>query len=632
MTARAKLWGTGGTGGTTLPDKRLAGSPGEQGLGNPGNPLPPIAVTPADVLLKILPEPNIKRPTFHTHDSWFRLGDETMKPGLYWHGLSKPDKQGNQRPVDTWICSPIHAEAITSGEGGADWGVLLRFSDPHGNWKEWAAPMRLLRGSGEELRGELLDMGVRIDPGNRMLLGEWIMAQFPTRRITAAARTGWHENPGGRCFVLPGGTIGSGDVRFQAEHVTHDDFTTAGDLEGWREHVARPCEGNPVLLLALSAAFTGPLLKVARLQEVGGAGIHLIGDSSRGKTTALQVAASVWGAPGFVRTWRATSNGLEASAAALNDTLLVLDEISECDPREIGAVVCSLANGTGKQRAARTGGTRGVARWRIVALSSGERTLAAHMSEAGRRAKAGQEARLLDLPATRRAHGAFDELHGHRDGRAFADALKRASGANYGHAGPEFVAGILGDERDLPALLAEYVDSPAFAGADGLEMRAAGVFALCGFAGELATEYGLTGWSEGSAIQAAADMFGTWRDFRGGGETENRQITEGVRSFILMHGDSRFSPLQYPGASTGVRDRAGYYREDEDGRVHLFNSAALKAAAPGYDLRRILDALDAAGWIVDHDADKRSKRVKVGGNALRLYAIRPSEEDGDGGP
>jgi len=110
-----------------------------------------------------------------------------------------------------------------------------------------------------------------------------------------------------------------------------------------------PCSGNPILLLSVSASFAAPLLLKAKQQSAGGGGIHLIGKSSNGKTTALQVAASVWGGPGYVRAWRATANGLEATAAALNDSLIVLDEISECDPREIGAIIYALANGQGKQ-------------------------------------------------------------------------------------------------------------------------------------------------------------------------------------------------------------------------------------------------------------------------------------------
>lgn len=44
----------------------------------------------------------------------------------------------------------------------------------------------------------------------------------------------------------------------------------------------------------------------AKQQSAGGGGIHLIGKSSNGKTTVLQVAESILSGPGYVRAWRAT--------------------------------------------------------------------------------------------------------------------------------------------------------------------------------------------------------------------------------------------------------------------------------------------------------------------------------------
>lgn len=76
-------------------------------------------------------------------------------------------------------------------------------------------------------------------------------------------------------------------------------------------------------------------------------GFHLYGDSSGGKTTHLQVAASVYGSPRCVRSWRSTDNALESIAAAHSDGLLVLDEIGMCDPRIIGETVYMLGNGSG---------------------------------------------------------------------------------------------------------------------------------------------------------------------------------------------------------------------------------------------------------------------------------------------
>lgn len=557
------------------------------------------------------------------HDDWFSISGKQHPPGLYWHDWGRGD---DPEPVDTWIAAPIHALAITGDEDGRSAGLLLRFRDHFGKWREWSMPLHLLKGSGDELRGELLDMGLRINVRQKGRLTEWLMFQHPREQLIAATRTGWHETDGGRCFVLPGNTIGSDAVRHQSEHPGVDDFRQSGTLDGWREQVARCCRGNPVLLLTVSAAFAGPLLKTAALRDAGGHGIHLVGDSSRGKTSALQAAASVWGGPGFVRTWRATGNGLEAAAAALNDTCLILDEISECDPREIGGVVYALANGHGKQRARREGGSRQAARWRVIALSTGERTLSAHMSEGGARVKAGQQARLLDLPATERAHGAFDELHGHADGRAFADTLKQAAELHYGHAGPAFVRYLLECGHDLPDLYAQARQAGRFDAGDELAGRAAGVFALVGLAGELATEAGLTGWSGGEALEAAEEAFSWWKARKGEGRTEQQQILAGVRDFIERHGDARFSSMT--GEPRSVPNRAGYWRDDPDGRVYLFHATALQEAAPGFEAARILDALEAAGWIAEREERSRSTRVRIHGQQpRRYYAVRPTEGD-----
>lgn len=83
--------------------------------------------------------------------------------------------------------------------------------------------------------------------------------------------------------------------------------------------------------------------------------MYLIGDSSIGKTTALQAATSVWSCDNFSWSWRTTDNGLEGAAALFNHSLLALNEISECDPRDVGEVFYMQGNGRGKQRASRSG-------------------------------------------------------------------------------------------------------------------------------------------------------------------------------------------------------------------------------------------------------------------------------------
>jgi len=572
--------------------------------------------------------PEIERPCFRVFDTWtdLRESESRLRPGVWFFGIKKTDKSSL---TQQWICSPIHVTAVTFDGQENNFGRLLRLLNTLGRWREWAMPMELLRGSGEELRGELLAMGASIDPNAHRLLGQYLQALTPKRRVRCALQVGWCGN----VFVLPDAVIGSNaaDVIFQSGERGCDEYTKAGTLRGWQDEVAARAVGNPLLILALAGAFTGPLL--ARCNAEGG-GIHFFGDSSTGKTTAIEVACSTWGGPNFRRSWRATANGMEGAAALFNDGLLGLDEISECDPREVGAIVYALGNGRGKQRASRTGTARGVTRWRCFVLSSGERTISTTMAEGGYRTKAGQSVRLLDIPAARQ-FGAWDELHGLPSGTTFSDALKRAAVTHYGHAGRAFLEKLTRDPRDFCEYLERLKTLPEFSldGSEGQDKRAAGRFALLALAGEVATEYGITEWPEGIAIHAAAEGLKAWRAWRGRGNDERRQILERIAGFIERHGDSRFSDANnHAGETATVRDRAGWWREEQDGRVYLFNAEGLREALKGFDFKRALDTLQEAEALPKPDASgERAKPQRIGGRLVRLYPILADRLSGDHG-
>src|SRR5690348_970977 len=99
-------------------------------------------------------------------------------------------------------------------------------------------------------------------------------------------------------FALPGSDAfgrGAANVILQAECATTDAaYRASGTLADWQRQVAGLAVGNDRLVLFLSAAFAGPLLDI--MGEPSG-GLHLVGDSRTGKSTAALVAASVWGKP-----------------------------------------------------------------------------------------------------------------------------------------------------------------------------------------------------------------------------------------------------------------------------------------------------------------------------------------------
>jgi putative DNA primase/helicase len=566
------------------------------------------------------------RPRYVVLDDWSKSSDGNHKPGVYYCGLTAGKKDSPPEPFDAWICSPMHIDAVTFDGQSNNFGRLLRFKPTVGKWREWAMPMELLAGDGAQLRGELLAMGVELDPYKaRQQLPHYLQSEHPKRRIHCALQVGWC----GDSFVLPDAVIGpkSAGVIFQSGERGHEEHTQAGTLAGWRDGIAAKAVGNPLLMLAVSASFAGPLLQ--RCNSEGG-GFHVVGDSSTGKTTLIEAACATWGGPGFKRSWRATANGMEGAAAMFNDCLLALDEISECDPKEVGAIVYALGNGRGKQRAGRSGNARSVTRWRCFVISSGERTIATTMQEGGHRAKAGQSMRLLDIPAAQ-TFGAWDALHGATSPAAFSDAIKRAAAQHHGQAGRAFLEKLTFDAADYCAELDKIKALPLFAtdGTEGQDKRAAARFALIGLAGELATQYGVTGWPVGDAVKAAAHAFKLWQAGRGKGNDERRQIADKVRGFIERHGDARFSNADYTGDTQPVRDRAGWWRSNGDGREYLFTADGMREALRGYDFKRALDVLQELGALPAPGADgKRARFYRVGGTGAKLYPVTHENMEG----
>ena len=577
-----------------------SGSPGADQVAGSASPIPAMAL----------------RPRFIVLDDWHQEGKRHYRPGVWFFGV-KQSSSGDQQPVEQWVCSPLHIQAVTHDPQANNVGRLLRFKTTLGTWREWAMPMELLKGDGADLRGELLSMGVELDPLGRTLFAQYLQKPPPKRRIHCALSVGWCGNS----FVLPDVVIGpkASGVIFQSGERGHDEFTTAGSLDGWLVEIAARAVGNPLLTLSLSAAFAGPLMALCNAES---GGVHIVGDSSTGKTTAIEAACSVWGGNNYKRSWRATANGMEGAATMFNDCLLALDEISECDPREVGAIVYSLGNGRGKQRSTRTGRAQSVSRWRCFVLSSGERTMGTTMSEGGFRVKAGQAVRLLDIPASR-TYGAWDTLHGFETGTQLSDALKRGASKHYGHAGRAFLERLTRETRNLSEFLERFTGLPQFSppDAEGQDKRAATRFALLALAGELASEYGITGWAEGEALRAAMTGFQAWRGMRGKGNDERKQIINAVARFVERHGDSRFSQADKDSETMRV-NRAGWYEEGPGGLVYLFTTDGLRETLKGFDFKRALDVLEQDGIIPKASASgERARTRRIGGRAIKVYPI-----------
>ncbi len=244
-----------------------------------------------------------------------------------------------------WISSPLDVLAYTRDEFNENWGRLVKFKDLDGHIHTLAIPMESLKGDCTDFYGLLLSCGLHITPQKRgrLKLPEYLQNIKLNKFATCTSRIGWYGN----CFIMPDGTIPETDeIYLQSDNSYFSSFRCKGMLEEWQEHIAVPCQRNSRLVFALSCAFAAPLFPL--LHEESG-GFNLKGASSIGKSTALAVAASVWGSPKYIQQWKATGNALEAVAEAHNNTLLCLDELGQVNGIEAGEIAYMLANGSGEK-------------------------------------------------------------------------------------------------------------------------------------------------------------------------------------------------------------------------------------------------------------------------------------------
>lgn len=535
--------------------------------------------------------------------------------GLY--ALATPGETDGAR---LRISDPLHVDALVRSVEKMEWGKRARWRDPDGNDHEQVIALAALQGDGLELCRMLANGGLMIEPGFRArnLMLEYLACEMPAKRVTVVSHTGWHKAGGSMVYVTPSMTIGldagAHEVVLSAERVAGSQ-SSAGTAELWKKRLAGYCSGNSRLLLSVSMAFAAVLLPFSALES---GGLHLIAISSVGKTTAARAAASVCGGPDYMQRWRATINGLEAIAALHSCALLILDEMGQVDPREVGESSYMLANGQGKQRATKTGGAARRQKWHLLFLSTGEVGLSQHMAAAGKSTRAGQEVRLAELQADAgQGHGIFENLHGFPDGAALSDAIKVACSETYGTAGIEFIRRCVVEQHKLKELVASRIQAfvsgceQAF-GDDGKlggqAHRVCERFGLTATAGELATSWEITGWQPGEAQAAVMRCFGEWLSARGtAGNTEPKAIIDTLREFISRHEDARFVDIDAREIEIGIPssrktpyNRAGWRKRfDGDEREFLIDPEVFrKDIFAGFDLSLVCQVLSAAGFLV----------------------------------
>jgi putative DNA primase/helicase len=398
-----------------------------------------------------------------------------------------------------------------------------------------------------------------------------------------------------------------------------------------------------------------------RLAGMESGGFHLRGTSSMGKTTALRVAASVWGRPSYMQRWRTTDNALEATAVQHCDSLLILDEFGQLDPRVAGETAYLLANDAEKSRNTRGGLNRKRRTWRLLFLSSGEVSLADHMAEAGRRTQAGMEVRMVDVPLDAGAGmGGLEATHGHDGPAQLADAITGAAARHYGTAGRAWLEWACQHHEVLPQRLQELTDryrADMVPEAASEQVRRVGSrFALVAAAGELASEADITGWPAGHAAWGVRQCFEAWLGARGHLDNgEDAAMLRQVRAWLEKNGDAllTYTHRAMDDHKPATPLRAGFKRLiDEHGKpvkidaateyvdklsaaesseirnsfteFFIFPEAFRREVCKGFEVAAVAKVLKSRGHLV-HEPDRLTGKQRLPGiGPAPVYHIKPS--------
>lgn len=553
---------------------------------------------------------------------------ESRKDGVFWVSPKVDKDSGEVINNESWLSSPL--EVIGTGRDDKDQYLILRWL-AFGSDSPTTAAVPLADIGEREGWRTLKAGGINVTTKSslRAILADWLQRSGSRQIWRVAHATGWQCG----AYIMPDGEIigePAHPVLFSGRSSAASGYTQKGTVESWRGSVARLADGNYSMMAAVGAALAAPLLGLC---GADGFGLHFFEQSSAGKTTTANVAASLYGSPDLLRlTWYGTALGLANEAAAHNDGLMPLDEVGQgADPVSVSQAAYALFNGVGKLQGAKEGGNRDLKRWRTVAISTGEMDLETFIATAGRKTKAGQLVRLLNIPMSKAIR-----FHDHENGKQHADTLKDAWQHNHGTAGREWVKWLSGHQqqaidtvRDCESrwrslIPADYGEQVHRVGARFAILEAALLLGCV-----------VTGWDAQSCRDAVQHTYNAWLREFGTGNREHMQIVEQTEAFLNAFGLSRFAPFPYSPGDLPIRDLAGYRHRGNHERdpitFYTFPATFEQEIAKGFNAKQFAEVLKNAGMLTPPTSGRgyQRKSPRIEGRQINVYVLNYLPEDDD---
>ena len=445
------------------------------------------------------------------------------------------------------ICeTPVRVRGYTRDINGNNWGRDIEITTKDDKVKNIVLPAEALMNNAKDAVMALVNAGAIVIPGRERLLGEYLMRCNPKKKLRCSTELGWLDNTW-KHYVQPKDIISAEaeSIRFQPTHQNvQNPYSQHGTLKGWTDNVSMYAKGNPILMLAISQAFAAPLARVLGCESFG---VHIFGEGSIGKSTSACVAASVWGMPtmdGYVQTWDNTPTALEETATVYNNNLLILDEVGDFRLKhQLGQVIFMLTGGQSRGRSTSSGGLRDKKTWNILFYSTGNAAISELLRNENvsdtRVHAGGQMVRRIEIPVMKGEMDIFKKIYNETTPDKFAVLLRKNTLDNYGVAGKKFLQRLIEDNtvvqkwKDYLQKGEEQRRNEVYEqDGGGQHMRVYSHFQLLSFAGELATEWGFTGWKKGEASADMLTLFQLWFSENNQQSSEKTEIVNHIISIL----------------------------------------------------------------------------------------------------
>lgn len=516
----------------------------------------------------------------------------------------------------------IKLKALVRNTEGEGWEDLLEFIDLDNNLKTISIPRSILIDK-KEVTKRLADSRFPTLCPNDLM--SYFQTETPKERLIRVTQNGWISNS--LDYIGKSFQIVNSSVKYIAPST--DQIASKGTLEEWKENICRYCENNHILTLALCVSMSGLLLKFQDF--INSTMINLTGKSSIGKTTALQVASSIWGDSNFIRQWRTISNALESVAAEHNHGLLILDELGQVSAKDVSQIFYMLGNERGKQRMYSDTSLRKSKHWKLAILSSGEVGISDKIDETGTKVKAGQLVRCIDIEANIGDYGIYNTLHGFENGSVLSNFLKQNCEKYYGTSAEEFTKKLIQNQTydtlkgSINEIMKEesnrIIEKFDLKDADGQVLRVVDIkFALYVTTGLYASKFGIFMHTENQIRDSIDFCFDRWLHDRGGnGAFEERDIIENVFTFLIKN-EARFDSLR--GIGTPPRDKLGYIEKQcgENATYYIIPKLFQREVCAGMNQKTVRNILQKSG-IMETYEDGRAKYVDTKDGRQRLIII-----------